>query len=56
MIFSDIHMQPINGQLCENAELRTVKISGTYSVRSPAEKLWLVCGVVGGVMPCDREI
>jgi len=25
------------------------------TVRSPAEILWLECGVVGDVMPCDRE-
>jgi hypothetical protein len=25
------------------------------SDRLRAEKLWLVCGVMGDVMPCDRE-
>jgi hypothetical protein len=23
---------------------------------SRAEKLWLVCGVMGDIMPCDREV
>jgi hypothetical protein len=26
-----------------------------YTDRSRAEKLWLVCGVMGDVMLCDRE-
>jgi len=26
------------------------------TVRSPAEKPWLECGVVVDVMPCDREM
>jgi hypothetical protein len=26
-----------------------------YTDRSRAEKLWLVCGVIGDVMLCDRE-
>jgi hypothetical protein len=39
-------------------EVQTVEaqLSDSNSTdRSRAEKLWLVCGVMGGVMQCDRE-
>jgi hypothetical protein len=32
-----------------------MNISIVHTDRSLAEKLWLVCGVTGGVMLCDRE-
>jgi hypothetical protein len=32
-----------------------VKQWDSVTDRSRAEKLWLVCGVMGDVMPCDRE-
>jgi hypothetical protein len=34
---------------------RSPKYVGAPTDSSRAEKLWLVCGVVGNIMLCDRE-
>jgi hypothetical protein len=31
------------------------QVSASFTVRSPAEKPWLECGVVGYVMLCERQ-
>jgi hypothetical protein len=66
-VYRDKRTKHIN----KNAELLIVKAGGTYTyhwslkcsfttpttqtVRSLAENTWLECGVLGDVMPCDRE-
>jgi hypothetical protein len=35
--------------------LQTILSDDVDTDRSRAEKLWLVCGVMGDAMPCDRE-